>query len=419
MCRERDYYKPYCLNDIHQQPNVFASVCIQWRNLMLLRPSFWSRINMVHVNRVDRRFIACARLSAERARPASLELHVAAGVPGEDPNEEKALADFLTSIADRHLGSLSFTFYDLNKAQEDTLLNKYLSNWRPGTLKELVIERSRFHFSHSFINPTDSPHFADASVINLPHQHLEVLWKPITVLRLQGIFINWRSQAYHRLVELCLSNDHRQLVNPPVIPDWQLVSILTSSPGLQILRFGIIVEDTSSRTEPLVERITVPVQLDHLRILDLDILKYGREDGSSLRYILHMISPGPHPLELLLPRSFLRDAVLQNRHEIHNFVLRSKVVQLGLGTSNPSLEWLLAVTPYLQTLVISSDFHQNFDSYSIPLRTINKIYILRSRVTMELFCQWLTRFHVVGTATRVLGVRFLVGRTPHVWVQYQ
>ncbi|KDN45719.1 hypothetical protein RSAG8_04803, partial [Rhizoctonia solani AG-8 WAC10335] len=285
VCAGSDHVASHWGICTHQPPDLLALVCVQWRNLLLQHPTFWSRINLVHSDLVGWSYIPHAKVWAQRSDPTPLDIHVMIEGSCGDPDEETALTDFLASVANRQLGSLSFTLSCVDDLKETAFLNRYLLNWALGILRKLVIEKSGggSSFSHHFIRPASIHQFQnlDNLSINLPPEHLEALWKPITSLQLRGVYIDWGSQVYHGLVELCLFMDKKDQSDVPVLLESQLVSILTSSPGLQVIRLGIIVEEDIDLTEEVV----TSVQLNHLQVLDLDFVTPNTV-GRSLRFFV-------------------------------------------------------------------------------------------------------------------------------------
>ncbi|KDN40239.1 hypothetical protein RSAG8_08302, partial [Rhizoctonia solani AG-8 WAC10335] len=221
------------------------------------------------------------------------------------------------------------------------------------------------------------------------------------------MYIDWGSQAYHELVELCLLSNRESYVNLATISELQLKAILTSSPRLRIFRFGIMVLSDIRPILPTGNAI-VPVQLDDLQILDLD-LEQRSED--SLRYVLRLVSPGSKPLKLLLPRSrgtvSGTDLVARNRPEIDNFLMCAKVTELCLYVRNISPDWLFASASHLQTPCVwfnaasgsgnPTFVDQDELSLSIPPGSINRLYIVSSNLRMDTLCQWLSRFPPIQT----------------------
>ncbi|CAE6380817.1 unnamed protein product [Rhizoctonia solani] len=396
-CKEHE--TPYCLNRIHLQPVVFASVCVQWRTLMFQFPTFWSRIDLVHGHRAGWNIIPRAKIWAECAGLCPLDIRVAVVSCNLI---EKGFVDFLNSIATRTLGSLSFILENASDVNEGTFFKLYFSNWAPGTLKKLIIEKTKHSGRYSrLIKSSNSVQQHDSEsylFVDLPDDLLEALWRPVTVLRLHGIYIDWGSQAYHGLTELSLLPSRETHESPTTsIRESQFKMILMSSPGLRVLRFGLAVAPNIGVILTQGEAI-IPVQLNDLELLDLD---FDRRTETSLKYILRWVAPGPKPLILLLPRSYGAipgsDLVAHNRPDIQSFLVRAKVTELCMYIRDPALDWLFSLTPHLRTLAVwlssslvtsHNETQENIDS---SYGTIDKIYVLASTLKLNTFCQWLSR----------------------------
>ncbi|CAE6517210.1 unnamed protein product [Rhizoctonia solani] len=402
----KQHKSPYCYNPIHRQPETFASVCVRWRKLVLRCPTFWSRIDLAHTNQKGRKFVPRARLWAERSGSCPLDVRIA--VRSYKYSSTTVSTNFLPSIASRELGSLSFILQGVNNIKEDSFFHQYLSNWEPGTLQKLVVEKtSLLDRSSRLIRSTDGGTHQDSQSylrIDLPHEHLEAFWRPIKILRLYGMYIDWGSQAYHGLVELSLISSQGTYVNIATISESQLKAILTSSPGLRIFRFGLKVLPDISLTLPAGSTVE-PVQLDDLQILDVDLQPRTEK---SLPYILRWVSPGSKPLMLLLPRCHgsisESDLITQNRPEIDTFLRRAKVTELCIYTRAASIDWLLSLVPDLRTLSVSlGSISGNLVltdecelSLSIPANTIDKLCTISSHLQMSSFSQWLSRLPPIG-----------------------
>ncbi|CAE7146428.1 unnamed protein product [Rhizoctonia solani] len=374
----------------HRQPALLSLVCAQWRHTVLQYPAFWSHIHLIHANCVGQSRIAHAKAWGQRSHPIPLDIHILADGSCEDPDEETALTDFLASAASRQLASLSFTLRHVDQAREVALLNKYILNWAPGTLKKLVIEKTGTSFYGRFLKPADHKQRHNSLLINLPHARLEGLWKSVSVLRLRGIYLNWGSQVYHGLVELCLSIDHKNQVDFPIIQESQLVVILAASPRLTVIRLDVVIEANTFTGEAATQ-----ARLDHLQILDLNFTAMSKVE-SSLRVVLPLIHPGSQPLELLFPRSFKPDALFHNRDLVQEFISRCTIAQLALSIQDPGLEWLLPSVPHLQTLVIKSDFRQllagSESGSSASFGAVQNLYILDSTIPLDNFYPWLSQY---------------------------
>ncbi|CAE6460632.1 unnamed protein product [Rhizoctonia solani] len=396
---------PYCYNPVHLQHISMASVCTRWRNLVLQCPAFWSRIDLVHVHDSRRELIPRAKFWAERIGSFPLDVRVA--VDSHGLLNDGVLQDFPSSISGRHnLGSISFILQGVGRVNEGNLFTKYLSGWAPGTLQKLVIERTRSSPHYLLVKSIHNTQQQDSSsclLIDLSHEYLEALWKPIVTLRLHGLYIDWGSQAYHGLVELCLLSD-RNGSEMITISESQLQKVLMSSPGLRIFRFGIEITADVGRMLQAGDSVS-PVQLNDLQILDLD---FGALARSPLQHLLRWVGPGSKPLMLLLPRSYVvrpeTDLFSRNKSEIHDFLIRAKVTKLYLYTRTPTLDWLFVSTPYLRTLAVGFKFpwgsaiesQVEFFS-SIPHGGLDELYILASELEIDRFYQWLAGFPPIRT----------------------
>ncbi|KAH7345668.1 hypothetical protein B0J17DRAFT_46464 [Rhizoctonia solani] len=115
---------PYCSNCIHLQPIDFTSVCVYWRNLILQGPTLWPRIDIVHIRKLAQWTIPHAKVRVEHSGLFPLDIRVA--VKSYELIEKISL-DFLTSLANRSLGSLSFILQGVDDNKEDAFFNSHLS----------------------------------------------------------------------------------------------------------------------------------------------------------------------------------------------------------------------------------------------------------------------------------------------------
>ncbi|KAG8750383.1 hypothetical protein FRC11_010464 [Ceratobasidium sp. 423] len=174
--------------------------------------------------------------------------------------------------------------------------------------------------------------------IDLPEDQLEGALSPIADLWLKGMYFNWESQVYHRLISLRL--DH---TDPYSISEIKLMSILESSPRLRFIDIELII--TRSVDSPDL----LPMHLPDLELLvgDSSLLRLIRPGSNELTVTI--ADSNPEVLYEDLVKGFFSCANLVyfcNRNFLHNISdvchLLSIAPRLrGLGLSHITLNGIL------------------------------------------------------------------------------
>ncbi|KAF8745812.1 Rab subfamily of small GTPases, partial [Rhizoctonia solani] len=261
-------YPPY--------PDVLSHVSSFWRRVAIDTPCLWTHIDIALGHPLNRGLFSRAKVYADRAGPLPLEIHII------DKKESRESQNH--SYRDRNnefefLDSASVPIkvleLDLYMHTNDphgeiyySILEYLFARCIPGALTHYIVkcvgpQATQFN---PFIEPVDMPHSIDSMLLAIPSAQLKKLWLPISIIRLSALCPHWESIAYHGLVELHIDQ------GIPKISESQLVSILRSSPKLQVFHLK-----------------------NNLR--DINIATWGEEDVYSVE-ILRRIVPGKAPLQL-------------------------------------------------------------------------------------------------------------------------
>ncbi|KAH7332578.1 hypothetical protein B0J17DRAFT_678225 [Rhizoctonia solani] len=186
--------------------------------------------------------------------------------------------------------------------------------------------------------------------VGLSDQELDKLFAPIKVLRLTGLFLPWSSLAYHDLVELCLYPTYTRAEsggNPGSIDESELVDILSASPCLRILRFGLSIIRQEEDDTPTSHRVRLP----ELGVLQVDPT-WGYYMFDYIEDIFRLLEPGTKPLHISIRNRAYWSGTEPYPTETGALFTRSNVRQPYL-TEVPHLLELLPSLPYLEVLILS------------------------------------------------------------------
>ncbi|KAF8684045.1 hypothetical protein RHS04_01537 [Rhizoctonia solani] len=261
-------YPPY--------PDVLSHVSSFWRRVAIDTPCLWTHIDIALGYPLNRGLFSRAKVYADRAGPLPLEIHI---IDKKESRESQNHSyrdrnnefEFLDS-ASVPIKVLELDLYmhtnDSHGEIYYSILEYLFARCIPGALTHYIVkcvgpQATQFN---PFIEPVDMPHSIDSMLLAIPSAQLKKLWLPISIIRLSALCPHWESIAYHGLVELHIDQ------GIPKISESQLVSILRSSPKLQVFHLK-----------------------NNLR--DINIATWGEEDVYSVE-ILRRIVPGKAPLQL-------------------------------------------------------------------------------------------------------------------------
>ncbi|KAG8733878.1 hypothetical protein FRC11_000756 [Ceratobasidium sp. 423] len=185
--------------------------------------------------------------------------------------------------------------------------------------------------------------------LGLPRRTLEELWPSISVLRLNGYYpyaiTTSNLNANRGLIELRLKGWHP-------ITESTLIGILVASPQLRVLEVSIDIIGSLSKG-PSVE----PIYLENLEIVKSAITNRPLTHQRQLRILLRLLRPGPKPLSLCMssPNQGF-DANFVCQPEVKAFLDRSNVTQLYIYEleMRSHLVQLLKLVPSVQVLAVST-----------------------------------------------------------------
>lgn len=326
-------------------PELFSLVCSRWRHVSLRSSVFWSHIDLAPSHSLGEMLLTRGKVFAARAGHAPLAIHINDRT-FSGSHEDTDFYWFCTSIAARtwslELGVL-YTF----GAFQRSVLDTFFLNCTPGTLNRLAITDRTVTRPHGFLTVADSKYTTTSLgglslEIDIPQRQLEDLLFPITVLRLDGVYPYWTSQAYSGLVELRATCTSPSEIS---ITEFQLVGILSNCPELRILCYDLqVMELSSGRVVP------EPVHLN-----DLEVLLLKCSDFSQQEALLRLLLPGSKPLQMSTKFSSVA-LPTSNGDKFTRFFQRSNITHLYIeATSNGAYPWfddLLRLLPNLQALTL-------------------------------------------------------------------
>ncbi|CAE6351311.1 unnamed protein product [Rhizoctonia solani] len=337
---------------------AISQVCSQWRQIALDSRGLWTDIQIS----TPYKMLALGETLADRAGELPLDIRIVEPFGGWyfDRRARGSIISFFSRVG-AQVASFKFDMITpLNENLSRThmhFLERSLMNLRPGQCTRLTLtdrnsnageelEDECYETSeHWFLLPrsTTIPASNHASTVSLDidPEHFEDVLAQVTILELNSmVYPYWTSKAYHGLVELSLMGPRRLTT---VITIQQLAGIMTSSPYLRVLYFGLEVSLTKVAPRPV-----------HLADLETFLLHSLHHDTQQA--VLNLIDSGPKPLQMsttynelslgCLPASF--------EDEFRRFFVRSNIVELEIHGSEPEVKMpeLLKLLPNLEILII-------------------------------------------------------------------
>ncbi|KAG8757221.1 hypothetical protein FRC11_004705, partial [Ceratobasidium sp. 423] len=311
-------------------PETYLEVCSWWRRVAMESSYLWTHIDLTPSERHNVKSLERARVFAAQAGQAPLYIHIGAGWGTNELSRSRRhvdheLVEFCASVSSR-IQSLDFVCSSSTDTIQSLLGNPLLSTFIPENVTRFCISaRAVRHYSPTWPGTISTGLSADEQ------KQLEDLLRPVTTLKLDSIYHDWTSKAYHRLAELQLVGRQGQLP----IPEFQLANILRASPGLQLLHFGIKVQSDGLSFTP------DPVNLD-----DLEVLRLERLDPASQASVLRMVIPGHKPLQVAIKLRDNLTADAPHHTALSAFLSYSHGIQLyleGIGSNFEPSELLQSV----------------------------------------------------------------------------
>ncbi|KAF8600935.1 hypothetical protein BDV93DRAFT_558826 [Ceratobasidium sp. AG-I] len=267
----------------------------------------------------------------------------------------------------------------------DDLFRLWFTNGIPGSVQELKL------FSHY----KDDCLIMAALQTNLVSEQSAQFLRPIRVISLTSIVIDWQSLAFHELVDLRLDS----MVDEVFPSITQMSAILVACPNLETLKLSRMTIMSNNLPYPQ------PVHLLHLKSLNFRGLR-----PRVLDILLPLIVPGSRDIGLSISVrkvDFLSEALL-------NFFQRTKVTTLfayGLKQS----QWfsqVMPVLPYLEYLALNAAVLDHDLDLTLQRSILGQISstsppILGLRRFYRLSCQCdpgtLSRLRATGIIRRILS----------------
>ncbi|KAH7332611.1 hypothetical protein B0J17DRAFT_709644 [Rhizoctonia solani] len=335
--------------------DYLAHVCALWRHIAISCSSLWRHIDVSPYGPGSSRLLARAAVYSERAGRVPIELHISDKEHNSlegPPYPYKEIYQFLSHMADC-METLEFVMTREFGGFQRNALSRLLLGQRP-TLRKLFVLSERDDFDTFIVDNDFIPGVLERRSKHLPlglkKEHLESRFAPLTTLHLQGIFPLWSSTAYQRLVDLRLLSTSRR----SHITEAKFIAILKSSPELQILHFGLDIQETTPDTEQIT-----PVDLQDLRVVKIFPFTNRNENTLSPSSVLRLLAPGTKSLWLSFNDFYESDSI----EELENFFARSRVTRFYARFAFPPLSIFLQHAVQLECVVfdrfIPGDYHEH------------------------------------------------------------
>ncbi|QRW16886.1 pre-mRNA-processing-splicing factor 8 [Rhizoctonia solani] len=326
---------------------LLTHVCAHWRRIIVGTPLFWTHIDATPHIYNSERLQDRSRIFLERAGSSPLELHISTPYPTDEYWEATGLNEFFIPLIPR-IQSLDLDF-------ASSVLSKcFGTSCLPETLSQASLRTSICnHIGHLFIESAEAGPGDNQLLLEAPETHLRNVWGGIRVLRLASIFPSWTSIAYSGLVELSLGT--YDSYNRVDISVYHLAQILSSSPELRVLDFGLCIIPS--------DNLPTAVSLPHLQTLIM-----RPKSKSDLEYVMRLLTPGSEPLHMAICSSLAGPDETYTTAEIARFFARSNVATLHFVGITSCLG-LLSLVNGLQTLTLtiySSEDMKSIFAYEKP-----------------------------------------------------
>ncbi|KAG8683792.1 hypothetical protein FRC11_013060 [Ceratobasidium sp. 423] len=312
-CAKRKYN-----NDTKGQPMYPATlshVCSRWREVAFNTPSLWPHIDISTSSLLNRqRLDGLVQLHSNQAGRLPLDLHVFDS-SGYDISltYPDSISQVITQLASRivsfDLDIMGVFDYDVHHG----VLSSFFGNCTPGKLKRLTLVQHGD--DHEFLrghDESDDDDLNDGGLeVDPPTEQLENILSHISVLRLNRLYPQWSSRAYHGLVELRLTGSET------TIAESELLRILRYSPDLRIFQFDLTIRNPLPANSQII-----PVRLNHLEVLNLAAMRCKQLD-----VLLRWIVPGPKPLQFAVVCGHEEPGLQLKEKNIMSFFSRSRITR--------------------------------------------------------------------------------------------
>ncbi|KAL5633442.1 hypothetical protein ACGC1H_003811 [Rhizoctonia solani] len=323
-------------------PVPLTHVCVHWRQIIIGAPSFWTHIDVTPLLCDNESLRNRIQTFVARTGDSLLDIHIISPYPTDEYWEASGLNEFLAPLTPR-MRSLDLDFqldytayYDAGpQAREfcSSILSNCLGNHVPGTLTQVSLKAA---VEYSFLEAVENACGEYDIPVGVSASHLENIWHSVTVLRLKDLFPSWKSNAYSGLVELSLGLFSQCDTS---ITERCLARIMTSSPRLRVLEFGLPIVPEDIPCEGVLLSYLSSLTLQPTTISDLEVIFRLLVTSQALNQTIY--APIGNP-----------DETYNSTVEARRFFARSKTTALHLVGIKSYLKLLeLMDTP--QTLTIS------------------------------------------------------------------
>ncbi|KAG8787367.1 hypothetical protein FRC12_015653 [Ceratobasidium sp. 428] len=401
LAERRDYVRLEDLDtlDPPKHPDTLSTVCKYWHQVVINTPSLWAYIDLVvSGQRKKKHYTRASRLIKHAASvPLSVRIH---SPESSNSKHIQQLTDWLAPITNR-IYSLDMSEGIPSKEMLSAVLKCWLEHGVPGTVKKLNLlrySRKARNHSYRFLEGDTLTPSPNCWQIGVSQRRLDEFLQPIEILKLDGLFPRWHSQAYHGLTHLRLDAGR--------ITEVELINLLSQSPQLHTLAFNLEILNTEPRDTPVI-----PIRLPQLEILALDDM-----EDVNVRSLLRLITPGSGPLRLYLRiHSTIPAANLSQTEELHAFIQRSNVTSLHLtGTTEDADTWFpqtLSYFPRLRSLALDDYSLTQHDTaeYNSVCPSLRELHLFSCHIDIDLL-ERLLRVHSIQFLrvidSTVVGDRF-------------
>ncbi|CAE6441649.1 unnamed protein product [Rhizoctonia solani] len=331
LCYNKAYYDRY--------PDYFAQVCTLWRRVAVSTRALWCHIDLLPHRPYSKGLVSRAKTHVERAGKLPIQLHISSD--DDYSFEYDDLHQFLSHIS-RRVETLELRMDGPFRGFHRGLF-KVLLHERPA-LTKLVLNSQGPYFNNFLVPDSyDAEELEEdcwSLFLDSTENEIENSFASLTMLHSRGMFPLWTSTAYHRLVDLRLLSTSKW----SHIREAELVAVLSSSPGLRILHFGLEIHDPVSTGEGVVPVFLKDLQVVRIFVEDCDEIHLSPDS------ILRLLAPGSKPLRLCISGYYAPKA--DSITEIEKFFARSRVSRFYAQYNFPPLSLLLRQAAHIERVVL-------------------------------------------------------------------
>ncbi|KEP50430.1 putative F-box-like domain protein [Rhizoctonia solani 123E] len=354
-------YPPIYMSFPEYPADTLAHVCSSWRSIAISSHSLWTHIDLSCDDEHYKQLLDRGETYVARTGKLPLELHILDAYRSRGPTRD-ALQPFLSRIAGR-VGSLELCADpELPLDGQPRHILQGLFYGQPKALTKFVmrygLQMLTSDITYCGPKSCDASKRARDSLLNFPSRQIEDLLAPVKILHLYGVAPRWSSKAYCGLSDLRLSLSAYGMF---IIDQSRFITILKSSPALQILHFDLDI----SLSSPMQDNVT-PVDLPDLQVLKLSrSLLGGSGKRTWVEDFLPLLVPGAKPFHLWIDSQ--ADQHISAMQELEKFFARSKIVRFYYADRSgpPPINTILRHGSYLKVLLLHRQGYE-CGGYPIP-----------------------------------------------------